>query len=76
MRNNQGGRKMQDTLLLDGRTQSLVEEYVPEGEILDGIVSFFSIFVIFAKKERQRQLLIVLSVPENAKSFSWVLPVA
>ena len=35
---------MQDTLLLDGRTQSLVEVYVPEGEILDGIVSFFSIF--------------------------------
>lgn len=35
---------MEDTLLLDGRTQSLVEEYVPEGEILDGIVGFFSIF--------------------------------
>lgn len=41
------GRKeknMQATLLLDGRTQSLVEEYVPEGEILEGLVSFFSIF--------------------------------
>ncbi len=35
---------MQATLLLDGRTQSLVEEYVPEGEILEGLVSFFSIF--------------------------------
>lgn len=35
---------MEDTLLLDRRTQSLVEEYVPEGEILDGIVGFFSIF--------------------------------
>ena len=35
---------MEDTLLLDRRTQSLVEEYVPEGEILDGIIGFFSIF--------------------------------
>lgn len=35
---------MEDTLLLDRRTQSLVEEYVPEGEILEGIVGFFSIF--------------------------------
>ncbi len=35
---------MEDTLLLDKRTQSLVEDYVPEGEILDGIVCFFSIF--------------------------------
>lgn len=33
-----------DTLLLDRRTQSLVENYVPEGEILEGIVSFFSVF--------------------------------
>ena len=32
---------MEDTLLLDKRTQSLVEDYVPEGEILDGIVCFF-----------------------------------
>ena len=35
---------MEDTLLLDRRTQSLVEEYVPEGEILEGLVGFFSIF--------------------------------
>ena len=33
-----------DTLLLDRRTQSLVENYVPQGEILDGIVCFFSVF--------------------------------
>ncbi len=32
------------TLLLDGRTQTLIEDYVPEGEILDGLVSFFSVF--------------------------------
>lgn len=31
-------------LLLDKRTQGLVEDYVPDGEILDGIVCFFSIF--------------------------------
>ena len=33
-----------ETLLLDGRTQSLIENYVPEGEILEGLVSFFSVF--------------------------------
>lgn len=43
-RARRGETEMEDTLLLDGRTQSLVEEYVPEGEILDGIVGFFSIF--------------------------------
>ena len=33
-----------DTLVVERRTQSLVENYVPEGEILEGIVSFFSVF--------------------------------
>ncbi len=33
-----------ETLLLDKRTQSLVENYVPCGEVLDGIVCFFSVF--------------------------------
>lgn len=33
-----------EMLLLDRRMQSLVEDYVPSGEILDGIVCFFSIF--------------------------------
>ena len=32
-----------ETLLLDKRTQSLVENYVPEGEVLEGIVGFFSV---------------------------------
>lgn len=35
---------MSNTLLLDKRTQGLVEDYVPQGEILDGIVCFFSVF--------------------------------
>ncbi len=35
---------MTESLLLDGRTRSLVEEYVPQGEILEGLVDFFSIF--------------------------------
>ncbi len=35
---------MEETLLLDKRTQSLVEDYVPQGEILEGIVCFFSVF--------------------------------
>ncbi len=32
------------TLLLDRRTQALVESYVPQGEMLEGIVCFFSVF--------------------------------
>ena len=35
---------MSQTLLLDKRTQSLIEDYVPQGEILEGIVCFFSVF--------------------------------
>ena len=35
---------MSQMLLLDKRTQSLIEDYVPQGEILDGIVCFFSVF--------------------------------
>ena len=32
------------TLLLDRRTQGLVEGYVPEGELLQALTRFFSIF--------------------------------
>ena len=39
-----GGNHMQDTMLLDRRTKDLVREYVPEGDVLDSIVCFFSIF--------------------------------
>ena len=35
---------MQETMLLDRRTKDLVKEYVPEGDVLDSIVCFFSIF--------------------------------
>lgn len=35
---------MTETLLLDKRTQNLVEGYVPAGEILQSLVRFFSIF--------------------------------
>ena len=35
---------MSQPLLLDKRTQSLIEDYVPQGEILEGIVCFFSVF--------------------------------
>ena len=31
-------------LLLDKRTQGLIEDYVPQGEILEGVVCFFSVF--------------------------------
>ena len=35
---------MPQPLLLDKRTQSLIEDYVPQGEILEGVVCFFSVF--------------------------------
>ena len=35
---------MTETLLLDHRTQDMVESYVPEGELLFSLVRFFSIF--------------------------------
>ena len=35
---------MSDTLLLDRRTKDLVREYVPDGDVLDSITCFFSIF--------------------------------
>ncbi len=35
---------MAQTLLLDKRTRGLIEDYVPKGEILEGVVCFFSVF--------------------------------
>ena len=35
---------MVETLLLDKRTQGMVESYVPEGEVLFHLVRFFSVF--------------------------------
>ncbi len=35
--------KVQD-ILVDKRTQSMVEDYIPNGEILDELVCFFSMF--------------------------------
>ena len=35
---------MSQTLLLDKRTRSLIEDYVPQGDILEGVVCFFSVF--------------------------------
>lgn len=35
---------MTETLLLDHRTQGMVEGYVPKGELLGSLVRFFSIF--------------------------------
>ena len=33
-----------DMMLLDRRTAELVREYVPEGDVLDSVVCFFSVF--------------------------------
>ena len=35
---------MSQMLLLDKRTQGLIENYVPQGDILEGVVCFFSVF--------------------------------
>ena len=35
---------MSQPLLLDKRTQGLIEYYVPQGEVLEGVVCFFSVF--------------------------------
>ena len=40
---------MQDTMLLDRRTKELVKEYVPDGDVLDGIVCFFSVFADYTR---------------------------
>ncbi len=40
---------MAQPLLLDKRTQSLIEDYVPRGEILEGVVCFFSVFADFTR---------------------------
>ncbi len=36
-------------LLLDKRLQSMVNDYVPQGEILDDLVGFFSIFADYTR---------------------------
>ncbi len=40
---------MAQPLLLDKRTQSLIEDYVPRGDILEGVVCFFSVFADFTR---------------------------
>lgn len=40
---------MSGLLLLDKRTQSLIEDYVPQGDILEGVVCFFSVFADYTR---------------------------
>jgi len=40
---------MSDMLLLDKRTQKLIEDYVPKGDILEGVVCFFSVFADYTR---------------------------
>ena len=40
---------MAQMLLLDKRTQSLIEDYVPQGDILEGVVCFFSVFADYTR---------------------------
>ena len=39
-----GRTNMEEMLLLDKRTKNLIEDYVPKGDVLEGIVCFFSVF--------------------------------
>lgn len=38
-----------ETMLLDKRTQNLINDYVPSGEILDELVCFFTIFADYTR---------------------------
>ena len=40
---------MPQPLLLDKRTQTLVEDYVPQGDVLEGVVCFFSVFADYTR---------------------------
>ena len=40
---------MSQMLLLDKRTQRLIEDYVPQGDILEGVVCFFSVFADYTR---------------------------
>ena len=40
---------MPQPLLLDKRTQMLVEDYVPQGDVLEGVVCFFSVFADYTR---------------------------
>ena len=40
---------MSQMVLLDKRTQSLIEDYVPQGDILEGVVCFFSVFADYTR---------------------------
>ena len=44
-----GDIHMSQPLLLDKRTQSLIEDYVPQGEVLEGVVCFFSVFADYTR---------------------------
>ncbi len=51
-------------VLLDRRLQSMVKEYVPQGEILDELVCFFSIFSDYTRLK----MISALSISEMCVS--------
>ena len=51
---------MPQPLLLDKRTQTLVEDYVPQGDVLEGVVCFFSVFADYTRVK----LLSALAISE------------
>ena len=40
---------MAEMLLLDKRTKNLIEDYVPKGDVLEGVVCFFSVFADYTR---------------------------
>ena len=44
-----GAEIMAEMLLLDKRTKNLIEDYVPKGEVLEGVVCFFSVFADYTR---------------------------
>lgn len=40
---------MNELLLLDKRTKGLIEDYVPQGDVLEGVVCFFSVFADYTR---------------------------
>ena len=63
---------MTQTLLLDKRTRGLIEDYVPQGEILEGVVCFFSVFADYTRVK----ILSALAISELCVTdLSWILEI-
>lgn len=68
------GGTFMECMLLDKRTQSLVNDYVPTGEILDELVCFFTIFSDYTRLKMISALAILGNGSvKNAKKLKFVI---